>query len=124
MAPSTSTSTSTIPSYISHTPTTGSTVMSSTRRLHRRQEGPERGLACVACRSKKQKCDRRRPSCSSCVAAYENCFYANRKQKATVVELEEILRKREQEYAQLIGTDPGSSFSHRSTPQARISLFT
>ncbi|KAG8885312.1 hypothetical protein FRB98_001851 [Tulasnella sp. 332] len=89
------------PSTSSSAPSDATAAISQTdpgRRLHRKQEYG-RGLACTACRSRKQKCDRNRPACSSCTLTYENCFYATRKQKATVPELEDVVRRLEHKYA-------------------------
>ncbi|KAG8993319.1 hypothetical protein FRB94_001764 [Tulasnella sp. JGI-2019a] len=67
---------------------------------HRSRELPEpRVLACRACRKKKHLCDRRKPSCTTCLTVGIECIYAGRKPHTTVSELEDILQKLEDKYA-------------------------
>lgn len=51
-------------------------------------------LSCLQCRSRKLKCDRKRPRCERCVKQRETCSYPGSKQRVlgrrkTVRELEE-----------------------------------
>ncbi|KAG9008239.1 hypothetical protein FRB94_013599 [Tulasnella sp. JGI-2019a] len=88
------------------------------RRLHRKKEGPERGIACTTCRIRKQKCDRKQPSCTYCVGAYDTCIYVRRKQKATAAELEDQLRRLQHEYSIHLGlAHEGRPNSQQSTPR-------
>ncbi|KAG9033439.1 hypothetical protein FRB95_014805 [Tulasnella sp. JGI-2019a] len=72
----------------------------SAKAKHRLQELPEqpRGLACLACRKKKHLCDRIKPSCTTCTTTKIECAYRDRKARATVVELEDVLQKLERKY--------------------------
>lgn len=72
---------------------------------HDREDGAEAGnttteaLACVSCRSRKLKCDRRIPICSRCAKVNGECVYPESRRKPTfkrrnVKELEARLGKK------------------------------
>ncbi|KAG8875594.1 hypothetical protein FRB98_007719 [Tulasnella sp. 332] len=64
------------------------------------QPPPEpRMLACIPCRTKKQLCDRRKPSCSSCIKKGRDCSYTGRKPRITIDDLEDALQRLERKYA-------------------------
>ncbi|KAG8852253.1 hypothetical protein FRB96_008899 [Tulasnella sp. 330] len=72
---------------------------SSAKDKHRLQELPEpRGLACLACRRKKHLCDRKKPSCTSCLNVDMDCVYADRKSRLTVADLEDEVQRLERKY--------------------------
>ncbi|KAG9005215.1 hypothetical protein FRB94_001763 [Tulasnella sp. JGI-2019a] len=62
---------------------------------------PGRGMACSGCRAKKQRCDRKKPSCSTCIIAFESCHYNKRKPHTTAAELEDILQRLQHQYSHL-----------------------
>lgn len=71
----------------------------SAKDKHRLQELPEpRGLACTACRKKKHLCDRRKPSCTTCVTIRAECVYAGRKPNPKPHELLDVLQTLERKY--------------------------
>ncbi|KAG8900107.1 hypothetical protein FRB99_006254 [Tulasnella sp. 403] len=77
-----------------------------------------RGLACARCRKRKQKCDGKQPSCTSCTGALKECEYVTlpkpprRPRQQTAGEaLGEKLARLEREYARLVISSGSSSSS-------------
>ncbi|KAG9028559.1 hypothetical protein FRB95_006340 [Tulasnella sp. JGI-2019a] len=77
----------------------GTIHATSAKEKHRLRELPEpHGLACKACRKKRHRCDRRKPSCTTCSRVKIECVYLSRKPRVTDAELEDVLRKLERKY--------------------------
>ncbi|KAG7086441.1 hypothetical protein E1B28_002395 [Marasmius oreades] len=71
----------------------------------------QRGLACLACRKRKLKCDGKRPVCSSCIKMKRDgeCEYEDKKQKSRTQKLKEKLAMLEERIRELEGPEDGES---------------
>ncbi|KAI3548628.1 hypothetical protein CSPX01_03057 [Colletotrichum filicis] len=72
-----------------------STGSGSSRMYQKKDRGPIAAIACSTCRTRKQKCDERKPTCGFCEKKGLDCFYGDpvpTKKDKSLVELLEIVK--------------------------------
>ncbi|KXH36309.1 hypothetical protein CSAL01_02679 [Colletotrichum salicis] len=72
-----------------------STGSGSSRTYQKKDRGPIAAIACSTCRTRKQKCDERKPTCGFCEKKGLDCFYGDpvpTKKDKSLVELLEIVK--------------------------------
>ncbi|KAI9712056.1 MAG: hypothetical protein M1820_001765 [Bogoriella megaspora] len=91
---------------------------------HRRDRAAIAAQACETCRTRKSKCDEKRPQCSLCKRLGVHCEYREpvpTKKDKTLVEILDSLQRMELKLDRLNSTDPTSSTSSQMDPAAAIS---